>query len=90
MSAPSKVELEQAIAPLIPGFEADGLRVEVATIEQITVTINFHTSAATCRECLLPQDHLEALLLQSFMAKGIDDIKFVRVVLIDDQEKTGK
>ncbi len=82
--------IEQAIAPLIPGFEADGFRVEVATIEQSTVTINFHTNAGTCRECLLPQDHLESLLLQSFMAKGIDDIKFVRVVLVDDQEKTGK
>ncbi len=88
MSTPSNVAIEQAIAPLIPGFEADGLRVEIGGIEQTTVTINFYTSAATCRECLLPRDHLEALLLQSFMAKGIDDIKFVRVVLIDDQEKT--
>ena len=90
MSTPTKLALEQAIAPLIPGFEADGLRVEVATIEQSTVTINFHTNGGTCRECLLPQDHLEALLLYSFIAKGIEDIKFVRVVLIDDQEKTGK
>lgn len=90
MSTPSNVALEQAIAPLIHGFKADGLRVEIGGIERTTVTINFHTSAATCRECLLPRDHHEALLLQTFMAKGIDDIKFVRVVLIDDQEKTGK
>ena len=80
----NKLELEQAIAPLIPGFEADGIRMEVGGIENTAVTINFHTNANTCRECLLPQEHLEALLLQVLAAKSID-IKVVRVVFIDDE-----
>lgn len=79
-------EIAKAIAPLVVGFEADGASVSVETADRNTVAINFHITAETCRECLLPQDHLEALLLQAVKAKGIDT-RAVKVVFIDHEQE---
>jgi len=63
--------VEEALSALKPGFEADGARVEVGSIEGNSVTINVFVNDNTCRDCLLPVPQLEILFRQALLEREI-------------------
>ena len=65
------VVVEQALSALKPGFEADGARVEVESIEGCSVTINVFVNDNTCRGCLLSAPQLEVLFGQALLERQI-------------------
>jgi len=77
-----KRTVEEALSPLKSGFEADGLHLEVETVEEDVITVKLHASNATCRECLLPESQMEGMILETLQHKGIE-VAAVHVMVID-------
>lgn len=71
MSSVDPRVVELALDELKPGFEADGARVEVGSVEGSCVTINVFVNDKTCRDCLLPAPELEILLRQALLEREI-------------------
>jgi hypothetical protein len=69
MSSVDPLVVEEALSELKPGFEADGARVEVGSVEGSRVTINVFVNDKTCRDCLLPAPQLEILFRQALLER---------------------
>ena len=54
---------QAALAPLRPGFQADGMDLVIGSIEVPAVEVRVWMGPNACQECLLPQETLEKFFL---------------------------
>jgi hypothetical protein len=75
----SHQSVEQAIGPLVEALRADGADVEVAAVRDGTAELRLLLDDASCAECVMPADVLEALFLDAIAAtdQSVDRVRFL-------------
>lgn len=63
-----------ALVPLISGFQADGVTLNVDAVTPGCVTIRLEMSDASCAECLLPRSSLERLFSAALAQGGLGTV----------------
>ncbi|HVA37224.1 MAG TPA: hypothetical protein VNJ51_06395 [Candidatus Dormibacteraeota bacterium] len=71
--------IADALAPLLPGFEADGLILSVLTARSDEVVIQLGRTPDACEECIMPLESMEYLVAERLRQAGIG-VGAVRVV----------
>jgi len=61
-----RTELDGALEPLRPGFDADGFEVSVHDVADGIVVVRILHTPNACEECLIPDDMLGPMLTTAF------------------------
>lgn len=71
MAALTAQDVSEALAPLMPGFVADGMLLNVAEIDSNTIRIVYSKTDDACEECIMPLESLEHLFTECLRKAGI-------------------
>lgn len=81
-----ELDVQHAIEPLVGALQADGADVDVARVEGRLVELRLSVEDASCADCVMPGEVLEALLLDAIVTAGHD---VERVRLADPRDTDG-
>jgi hypothetical protein len=63
-------QLEDLIGPLREAFSVDGVALSIGSVDGSRLTLSVDTTAATCAECIVPDDVIGSMVLAHLQKAG--------------------